>query len=208
MTDPMTERTVKRTRGRPRQFDEEEAVALAGNVFWINGFSATSLDDLSAAMNMNRPSIYRAFGDKKALYRRALAQFAAQMESAMKMTLFAEADVHKALTGFYREALAVYVSGDKPKGCLVMSTAVSAAVSHPEVQEDLLAVIQKIDRGIETRLKEAIQAEQLSAEFDPGERANLAQSILHSLSLRARAGESKARLNRMLVSGVGMILGS
>ncbi|HIF33901.1 MAG TPA: TetR/AcrR family transcriptional regulator, partial [Planctomycetaceae bacterium] len=57
---------MKRTRGRPKQYDEDVVLHAAGEVFWTKGFNATSLDDLSVAMGMNRPSIYRAFGDKEA----------------------------------------------------------------------------------------------------------------------------------------------
>jgi AcrR family transcriptional regulator len=81
---------MKRARGRPRQYDEESALQAAGQVFWTKGFSATSLDDLSVAMGMNRPSIYGAFGDKEALYRRALMQFCEGMEAAFERTMLAE----------------------------------------------------------------------------------------------------------------------
>ncbi len=196
---------MKRARGRPRQFDEVAAVEAAGNVFWINGFSATSLDDLAAAMGMNRPSIYGAFGDKEALYRRALAQFGSRMEAALRQSLYAKSDVRKALTNFFRQALAIYVSGPQPKGCLVMSTAVSAAVSHPEIQSDLFEVIETIDKGFEERFRQAVDAGELPPEFDTYARAAIAQSLLHSLSLRARAGQSKSKLNRLLRSGVELV---
>ena len=197
---------MKRTRGRPRLFDEAEVVEAAGRVFWRKGFSATSLDDLAAAMDMNRPSIYGAFGDKEALYRRALSQFASRMEAAMQQTLFAKSDVRNALTAFLQQALSVYTSGAQPQGCLVMSTAVSAAVVHPDVQSDLLGVIQAIDRGMRARLEQAIADGQLPSHFDAPGRATVAQSLLHSLSLRARAGESKANLRRLIRSGVEAVL--
>jgi AcrR family transcriptional regulator len=197
---------LKRSRGRPRQFDEEEVLAAAGDLFWTNGYSATSLDDLAGVMGMNRPSIYRAFGDKQTLYRRALAQFGEGLRQAMQHTLFARSDVRAALTAFYREALKVYLSGDQPRGCMVMSTAATAATAHPEIQKDLLSVVRVIDQKLEERLAQAINADQLPPEFDAGSRAAVAQSILHSLSLRARAGEGKTRLNRLIHTGVEVVL--
>jgi AcrR family transcriptional regulator len=197
---------VKRTRGRPRQFDEAEAIEAAAEVFWQNGFSASSLDELASAMGMNRPSIYGAFGDKETLYRRALAQFAAGMEGAMQQTLFAKRDVREALSSFLREALRVYLSGPQPRGCLVMSTAVSAAVTHPEVQADLVGIIRTIDQGIEERFRQAVEAGQLPSDFDITGRAAVAQSLLQSLSLRARAGDSRSSLRRLVKSGVSAVL--
>ncbi len=197
---------MKRPRGRPRQFDEAAALEAAGGVFWENGFSGTSLDDLAAAMGMNRPSIYGAFGDKESLYRRALAQFGARMEAALQQTLHAKDDVRNALASFYREALNVYLSGPQPKGCLVMSTAVAACVSHPEIQTDLLGVIKNLDKNLQSRFQQGIDSGQLAADFDSTARAAIAQSILHSLSLRARAGDTKSNLNRLITSGVELVL--
>jgi AcrR family transcriptional regulator len=197
---------MKRTRGRPRKYDEDVALQAAGEVFWTKGFSATSLDDLSAAMGMNRPSIYRAFGDKEAIYRKALMQFGQGMEAAFASTMLAEDDIRKALTGFYRAALAVYTSGEQPKGCLVMSTAVAAAACHPEIQADLLGVIRDLDQKFAKRLAQAREAGQLDASFDAAGRAIIAQSLLHSLSLRARAGETPGRLRQMIKVGVETVV--
>ena len=98
---------MKRPRGRPRQYDEEHALQAAGQIFWTKGFNATSLDDLSSAMDMNRPSIYRAFGDKEAVYRKALMQFCQSMEAAFEQTMLGENDIRKALAAFYLECKAI-----------------------------------------------------------------------------------------------------
>lgn len=197
---------MARSRGRPRQFDEQQVVGAAAQVFWTKGFSATSLDDLAAAMGMNRPSIYRAFGDKEELYRLTLKQFSAGMEALAETTLFAERDIRQALEKFYQGAVQQYVAGAQPKGCLVMSTAVSAATSHPDIQADLYDVIGRIDQNIDRRLCQAVMDGKLPDDFATTERAQIAQSVLHSLSLRARAGASKAGLNRLLKSAVDVIL--
>lgn len=197
---------MKRTRGRPRLYDEDVALQAAGEVFWTKGFSATSLDDLTVAMGMNRPSIYRAFGDKEAVYRKALMQFCQGMEAAFERTMLAEDEIRKALASFYQDALAVYTSGQQPKGCLVMGTAVAAAVCHPEIQADLLNVIRDLDQKIARRLEQARDAGQLEASFDATGRAAVAQSLLHSLSLRARAGETPKRLRRMIEAGVETVV--
>src|SRR5882724_10797919 len=59
-------------RGRPRAYDPATAIARAAETFWKAGYAGTSLDDLSAATGMNRPSLYAAFGDKRDLYLKAL----------------------------------------------------------------------------------------------------------------------------------------
>ncbi len=198
---------MKRGRGRPKQYDEDQAIQAAGQVFWAKGFSATSLDDLSAAMEMNRPSIYRAFGGKESIYRKALTQFREGMQAAFVRTMLGENDIRKALAKFYGEALKVYTSGSEPKGCMVMSTAATAATSHPEIQADLLTIIRDLDEKIAQRFEQAKEAGQLSPSFDVNGRAALAQRLLHSLSLRARAGEQPLQLKRLIKAGVEMLVG-
>lgn len=197
---------MKRSRGRPRLYDESNALLAAGEVFWTRGFSATSLDDLAAAMKMNRPSIYRAFGDKEAIYRKVLMQFAGAMEDAFARTLLTTDDLAEGLRNFYAEALNVYMSGEQARGCLIMSTAVAAAPCHAEIQADLLNIIRGLDRKLALRLQQACDGGQLPASFDVTGRALIAQSLLHSLSLRARAGDSQTRLRQMIKSGVTLIL--
>ena len=197
---------MSRARGRPRKFDEDKVIHAAGQVFWQQGFDGTSLDDLAAAMEMNRPSIYRAFGDKETLYRRALEEFGVNMERAVEAAFSSGNNVAKALETFFLEALGIYTSGDQPKGCLVMSTAVSAAVSHPDVKSDLLKVIKRIDKALEERFLIAVDQGQLPAQFDASGRAAIAQSVLHSISIRARAGDKRVTLNRLIKSGVELVI--
>src|SRR5438105_9537774 len=62
-------------RGRPRAFDIDKALDRALKVFWRKGYEGASLDDLTGAMGINRPSMYAAFGNKEALFRKALARY-------------------------------------------------------------------------------------------------------------------------------------
>jgi AcrR family transcriptional regulator len=187
---------MTKQRGRPKLYDATSALEAAATVFWSKGFSGTSLDDLSAAMDMNRPSIYRAFGDKESIYRQALDQFASHMEEGFRRTLLHEPDIRVGLKKFYREALEIYTSGDSALGCMVMCTAPAAAVSHPEVQADLLSVIQEIDAKLLVRVEKAMADGQVNKTQDAKLLGKLIQAVLHTLAIRARAGESKASLRK------------
>jgi AcrR family transcriptional regulator len=193
---------MARQRGRPKLDDANAALAAAGAVFCSKGLSATSLDALSAAMSMNRPSIYRAFGDKESIYRQALAQFSDLMDEGFKRTLLHEPDIRIGLREFYREALEVYTSGDNALGCMVMCTAPAAAASHPEVQTDLLKVIQHIDTKLLQRVEKAMEDGEIAKAQDPQLLAKLVQAVLHSLAIRARAGEPKRSLRKFADSAI------
>ena len=197
---------MKKTRGRPRKFDEAVVLQAATGVFWQKGLSGTSLDDLAAAMEMNRPSIYSAFGDKQSLYRQALARFCGKMSQSMADTMLAEREIGKAMRAFYHAAVDVYTTGESPLGCMVMSTATCAAPTHPEVLADLRATLRAIDGSFRRRFEKAVEDGQLEAGFESSLRAKIAQAILHTLSVRARAGESKASLNKLVRSSVDLLL--
>ena len=199
---------MNKQRGRPKLYDANTALEAAGAVFWSKGFSGTSLDDLSTAMGMNRPSIYRAFGDKEAIYRLALGQFSDHMEAGFKRTLLHEPDIRVGLKKFYREALEIYTTGHSALGCMVMCTAPAAAISQPEVQADLLNVIQQIDAKIIQRIERAIEQGQIDQSSDAKSLGKLIQAVLHSLAIRARAGESKALLRRFSDSAIPTLLGA
>jgi len=197
---------MKRSRGRPRKFDPEVALQKAMLVFWQRGLSATSLDDLSLAMEMNRPSIYNAFGNKEEIYRLVLAQFCGQLDLGIEQILLAESDIRKGLVKFYDQALDVYCGADPALGCLMMCTAPAEALAHPDIRSDLIALITRVDAQLERRIKDAIREGDLSASLNPRLTAKMVQGVLHSLALRARAGESKSSLKKLARYSVECLL--
>src|ERR1700684_4513583 len=98
-------------RGRPRQYDPDQALAKAAAAFWKGGFAATSLDELSAATGMNRPSLYAAFGDKRALYLKAYAHYRAEVREIFRPIFLAEAPLRDKLRRILVAALDLYSSG-------------------------------------------------------------------------------------------------
>lgn len=195
-------------RGRPKQYDADVALKAAGDVFWNKGFSGTSLDDLSTAMGMNRPSIYRAFGDKETIYRLTLAEFGRRMNEAFEQTIGPDGDFQHGLARFYRAALDVYCGDDVELGCMVMCTAPAAAMAHPEVRAELSEVIATLDGRLLARVESAIDQGQLPKSADARVLSKLLQAVLHSLAIRARAGESKVSLQRFVDGAIVLILGA
>jgi len=185
---------MTRPRGRPRSFDREEALNSALLVFWEKGLSATSLDDLASAMHMNRPSIYNAFGDKESLYRQALEAFGRGLDDGLEAAFAGAPDVRAAVLLFFRQAIDVYCGDGPARGCLIMCTAPAEASSRPDVAGDLAAVIRRIDDRLTAAIGEAVTAQALPADTDARLTAKCLQATLHSLALRARAGEAKASL--------------
>src|SRR3954462_7088202 len=132
---PLAGPSAPKRRGRPRAYEPEVALARALDVFWKEGFAATSLDDLSAATGMNRPSLYGAFGDKRELYIKSYARYRADARAAMQEIFREELPIRKRLERIFKVALDIYLSGDTgPRGCFTVMTVVSEAVADPEIR--------------------------------------------------------------------------
>lgn len=192
-------------RGRPRQFEHGAVLLRALEVFWRQGYAATTIDNLAAAMGINKPSLYNAYGDKQAIYRQAFAAFMAQVEQEVSAALAGSADIRDALTRFFDGALAVYCAGDPPLGCFAVCTATAEAAAHTEIQKDLAAVIAGLDAMLTARYAQALADGQISPQPAPGDRARLTQAVLHSLAVRARAGEARASLAHLAAQAVAML---
>ncbi|MGE8153123.1 TetR/AcrR family transcriptional regulator [Pseudomonas vancouverensis] len=194
-------------RGRPRAYDPQTALQQALGVFWSIGYSGASLDSIASAAGMNRPSLYAAFGDKHALYIKALERYwevaAASMHEALTNL---QLPLNDALMRFYEGQLSIYFSGDgQPRGCFAIGTATTEAVEDAEIREVLSDRLSRLDADLQTRLQVAIDAGELSNDADAAALAVLASSLLHSISIRARAGKSREELTALAGNAVKVI---
>src|SRR5262245_57986909 len=122
-------------RGRPRAYEPDVALGKALDLFRRGGFAATSLDDLSAATGMNRPSLYGAFGDKRERYIKSYQRYRDDARVAMADIFREEMPLRRRLERIYAIALDIYLSGDSgPRGCFTVMTAASEAVTDPDIR--------------------------------------------------------------------------
>ena len=181
-------------RGRPRAYDPDKALGEAMGLFWEHGYSATSLDALSAATGMNRPSLYAAFGDKKALYLKALASYHERALAGIDRAFSAPA-LRDALDRFFALALKLHLSGEEAqRGCLLIGTAAVESVHDAEIRAMLAQSVADYDARIEARLRLAREQGELSEKADPAGLARLVAAALYSSAVRARAGDSRESL--------------
>lgn len=183
---------VRKGRGRPRSYDPDVALAAALDAFWNRGFAGTSLDDISAATGMNRPSLYAAFGDKKSIYRKALGKFNREFLGGLEAALFGGLSLEDDLVNFYLAALPSYLSGTNAAlGCPVLCTAPTEAAADDDIQADLAAALDWIDDALARRIEQAREQGELEQSAEPNKLGRLAAALLHSLALRIRARQSE-----------------
>ena len=183
--------TSPRARGRPRSFDPAVALAAASERFRAQGFAATSLDDLVEATGLARPSLYAAFGDKRALYLAALARITERAERQFDSLAAQRLPRREMIETMLLFVVHGFLAGAQgPAGCLAVSTATAEATTDPPVRAALAAFLAMEDRRIEQLLAD-------SGSTDPAAHARIIAAVIHSLSVRARAGESRESLEQI-----------
>lgn len=197
----------KPQRGRPRSYDPDTALGSARDVFWTGGFSASSLDQLSEATEMNRPSLYAAFGDKEALYLKTLRRYRDESVAAMQGVLSGAKPLRVELGDLYAKSLDIYLRQDPARGCFLIGTACVEAVERPAVRKVLAESLRAFEGIIKRRLRTATGAGELASGADVEGLAAVASAVMYSMALRARAGDSTRELKKMSKGAVNLICG-
>ena len=197
-----------RKRGRPRAYDPDTALSRAMAAFWDGGYAATSLDDLRLATGMNRPSLYGAFGDKRAIYRKAFASYREFGQAALREALAYDRPLRQSLHRVYDKALSIYLAGDSgARGCFLIATGLPEAVSDVELRAALSDALAEFDEAFEARFRFAQAQGELTATIDPAGLAKLASAVLHFLAVRSRAGQPRAALEPAVEAWLDLIGG-
>jgi AcrR family transcriptional regulator len=177
-------------RGRPRAFDREEALELAVRLFWERGYEGVSVSELSAAMGINAPSLYAAFGCKEQLFREVVERY----EHRHRVDIPEGVPVREAVAGLLRAAALAYTEPDQPRGCLVVQGASNYTVKTEAVR-DYLGERRRASRDrLVARLDRAVADGEFSAQVDVQAVAVFYLTVMHGMVQQARDGASKATL--------------
>ncbi len=205
----MVQKEETRRLGRPRAYDPEVALQRATEAFWDAGFSGTSLDDLSDRTGMNRPSLYAAFGDKQALYLKTLERYLAGRRSAIAAALGPGRPLPDLLRAIYARMLDYFLAGESgARGCYLVGTAATEAVENPAVREMLAGSVRELDETFRAAFSAAQERGELGKQADSRALATFATAVVHTLALRARAGQPRAVLREVADSAVKLICSS
>ena len=183
----------KPAKGRPRGFDAEVVLGQARDTFWRHGFAGTSMDQISAATGLHKPSLYGAFGDKKQLFMEILNRYRAEAREQIGAAL-AKPAILDSIADMLERAILMYTRADCQGGCFMMNVAAPVAASDPEVTAFVRDSMEALDRGVTGRFERAIADGELAASSDPAALARIVITSQYELSMRARAGYSAAEL--------------
>jgi len=185
------------SRGRPRAFDVDKALDRALNVFWRKGYEGTSLDDLTAAMKINRPSLYAAFGNKENLFRRALERYSsgpAAHTCAALQAPTARAVAKRMLLG----TVTLLTNPRHPRGCLIVQGALACGEGSESVQRELARHREAAVTALRKRFERARRDSDLPRSADAATLARYVLTVVHGLAVQAASGATRAELLRVV----------
>jgi AcrR family transcriptional regulator len=186
---------TKPTRGRPRTFDREAALAKATHLFWRQGYAATSIADLTAAMGIGSPSLYAAFGSKETLYAEAIDYYGKTYEGLVWANFCTAPTAREAITALLVDSATALTGNlvEIPRGCMVALSSV-ASEGHSELGEHVRSARAVTRERIEARIRQAIETGELPPSTDAHALTRFVQTLHSGMSLLARDGVGKEEL--------------
>lgn len=191
---------------RPRQFEMEYVLDKAKDLFWRNGYEATSMEELLQTMGLNRASFYNAFGGKRELMLLALRRYDSNNRAA---TLRSAASGRPPLEAI-RHVFRAMVDGSRgpmgKHGCFLVNSALEVAPKDPEAARIVRGGLRDVEQFFTQLARRAVVDGDLPAGCDPAETGRALMNHLVGLMVLVRAGANKATLSSV-VRQVELLLG-
>lgn len=184
------------TRGRPRSFDSDKALDQAMRVFWEKGYEGASIADLTAAMAINPPSLYAAFGNKEALFRKALDRYVASKVVFWREALAAPT-ARDAVETLLRGS-ADQLTAECNRGCFMIKGSLTCGEAASALQKEMAAHRAQGEAALRQRFELAAEQGDLPADAEPASLARYVMAVAQGMSLQAAGGASGKQLQQIV----------
>jgi AcrR family transcriptional regulator len=182
--------------GRPRGFNEDKALDRAMHVFWRKGYEGASLNDLTAAMGIQPASLYKAFGNKRALFEKALARYVAGPVAFVHDALNEPTALSVAKRLLRQEA--EFLTDRRPRiGCMTIQAALVGGVEGEPIRKKLIALRVKVQDALRQRFERAKSEGDLPSNADTADLARFVTAIYQGMTVQAINGASREELLRL-----------
>ncbi|MCG7872283.1 MAG: TetR/AcrR family transcriptional regulator [Candidatus Thiodiazotropha lotti] len=188
--------------GRKRSFDKSEALDKAMRLFWENGYSGTSVSDLTEQLGINKPSLYAAFGNKEQLFQSALERYMARYAAPLleQLTTPDEKPLAQRVRHYMNNIIELVSDTSSPKGCLYVKSSCEAGGTG--IPEEITQSLQNMGLASQQVLTTLFEQEQrqgrLSTTAEPKVLADYLMSVLYGISVLARQGRPKQELSTIV----------
>ena len=177
---------------RPREFDEQQALHQAQEVFWQRGYEATSLTDLLEAMGLSKSSFYETFGSKRELFLRTLGQYEEQRVAVFHRQLASGRTARESIEALFRAAIGC----EEHKGCMACNEAVELASRDADVERRVTGVMAALEEILAEAIARGQTEGSIGASQPSQDLARLLMVALNGLQVEVRGCAEQARLER------------
>lgn len=182
--------------GRPRTFDIDEALNRALYVFWRKGYEGTSLTDLTEAMGINRPSLYAAFGNKEALFRKAFDRYVEEKGAYIRNALAAPT-AREVVERLLLDGADMLTEPNSPAGCLAVQGALSCGDDADCIRQELAHRRAEAEGWVRERFERAKAEGDLPPASDPADLARFVATVAQGMAVQASSGATREDLRRV-----------
>ena len=194
----MTIQTATRKRtGRPRAFSEDEALEAAMRVFWEKGYEGATLADLTAAMGINRSSLYTIFGDKETLFGRAIQRYT-EGPAAYVRKAIQEPTAHAVVEALLKGSASMLSNPQNPRGCLSVQGALACGSDSQGARLSMVDWRKEGEAVLEARFERAKESSELPQDMSAGDLARYVATLITGLGVQAANGASKEEMNSIV----------
>ena len=180
-------------RGRPKAFSEQEALTAAMKVFSDKGYEGASLFDLTRAMGINRTSLYATFGNKEALFRKALDQYTQGMQAFLAECMKAPT-AKEGLTQLLTHGVVMFTDPEGPGSCLMVRGPLTGSESSKDIQEYFAKKRSLLSESLKDRFQKAKESGELPAGAVPLDLARFYSVVIEGIALQAYHGGTREQL--------------
>ncbi len=181
--------------GPGKQFDTNEALDKAVQLFWEQGYEATSMQDLVDAMGINRASLYQTYGNKQALYLASLERYAATILAHVTELLDQPGTPLGNLRNLFVHVIEQSLDG-KMQGCFINNTAVELGPHDARLAAEIRDIWGQFEDLFATRLQQAVDQGELPADTDPHQLADVLNTHLQGVMVKTKTDSDKTELVR------------
>ena len=179
--------------GRPREFDLDDAIERALDLFWRRGYEGTSISELTEALGITRASLYAAFGSKEGLFRRVMERYEARA-GAYRVAAGQAPTSLEAVRLLLNGPVALHGDSQNPPGCLGVQGALACGVDSEAIRSDLSSRRQRGEAAIRNRLQRAAEEGDLAAGKNPADLARYLSALIYGMAVLAADGASREDL--------------